>query len=355
MSVKVADVDENGLIDLVVINAGTGDVGILLGNGDGTFQAQVTVPTVSGSYPPDVAVGYINHDDHLDLAVANMMANTVCVLFGNGNGTFTEKVTLSTGSDSNPAAIVLNDFNRDDHMDLAVIHQNTNNIGVLLGNGYGTFSEQLISSIKSGCSPSSVVGGDFNRDNQSDLAVTCFATDSTHVFLGTGNGTFNLHTVLLSQARSNPTSIAVGDVNCDKRLDVAVANGWQFNVGVSLGVGNGSFASTTTYPTGVYSRPYSMVFDDFNNDDQLDIAVTNLLGQNVGILLGIGNGTFLEQMTFPIKAETPHLSIAAGDFNHDRKMDLVIVDFSNSYAHVLLNTCDCCVPRGVNKCVHKHS
>ena len=75
---------------------GSNDVSILLGNGDGTFQNQVTYAV--GSYPVALVAGDFNGDGRTDLAVANSDDNDVSMLLGNGDGTFQDQVTYAVGS-----------------------------------------------------------------------------------------------------------------------------------------------------------------------------------------------------------------------------------------------------------------
>ena len=91
---------------------------------------------------------------------------------------------------------------------------------------------------------------------------------------------------------SYPLGIAVGDFNNDGRSDIVVANVDTNNIGVLLGYGNGSFATIMTYSTGDNSLPISVAVDDFNNDSRLDIVVANYGTDSVGVLLGYGDGTF---------------------------------------------------------------
>src|SRR5262249_2343747 len=153
----------------------------LLGNGDGTFQPQLTCAV--GVQPSSMVAGDFDGDGHIDLAVAdagnpfNFPADPagVSVLLGNGDGTFQPAVKYAVGS--YPASIIANDFTGDGLLDLAVADQGNVNSGgtdpggvsVLLGNGDGTFQPQITYSAGSG--PSSIVAGDFTGDGRHDLAV----------------------------------------------------------------------------------------------------------------------------------------------------------------------------------------
>ena len=96
MSVAVGDFNGDGKADLAVANCDSNNVSVLLGNGNGTFQAAVNY--AAGTYPSSVAVGDFNGDGKADLAVANCASNNVSVLLGNGNGTFQAAVNYGAGT-----------------------------------------------------------------------------------------------------------------------------------------------------------------------------------------------------------------------------------------------------------------
>jgi hypothetical protein len=118
------------------------------------------------------------------------------------------------------------------------------------------------------------------------------------VLIGYGNGSFADQ--ITYNTGNQPLSIAIGDLNNDTRLDIVVANYGSDNMGVFLGYGNGSFSNQTTYLTGPSSFPYSVAVGDFNNDTRLDIVVANYATNNLGVLLGYGNGTFASMISFPM-------------------------------------------------------
>ncbi len=294
MSVPMADFNRDGKPDLVVANrciesldCTNGSVGVLLGNGNGTFQAPVSYPA-GGVFTSSVAVADLNGDGKPDLVVANQCSNldqctpgSVAVLLGNGDGTFQAPVTYSPGNDS-AFFVAVGDFNGDSKLDLAVVRSCDfaecpspgDSVAVLLGNGDGTFQSPVIYS-SAGFGAMSVAVGDFNEDGNLDLAV---ADDfSVGVLLGNGDGTF-------AAAVSYPTSggsVGVGDFNGDGKPDL-VFSGRD----VLLGNGDGTFNAAQNYNP-AHILGFSLVVADFNRDGKPDVAVgsSNL----ITILTNIAN------------------------------------------------------------------
>jgi hypothetical protein len=312
-SVAVGDFNSNGTSDLAVVNPADGTVSVLLGNGDGTFQAAVNYSV--GSQPTWVAAGDFNGDGKVDLVVANA-PNSVSVLLGNGDGTFQAPVSYSVGSQ--PFSLAVGDFNGDGHLDLAVTNAGNNTVSVLLGNGDGTF--QAAVSYNVGPEPYSLAVGDFNGDGHPDLAVTNVGDNSVSVLLGAGDGTFSAGGTYSVGAA--PQSLAVGDFNGDGRLDLAVTNGGSTTVSVLLGNGDGTFQGPVSYGAGL--QPLGVAVGDFNGDGHLDLAVANSGDNTMSVLLGNGDGTFQAPVNFNAGA-VPY-SVVVGDFNGDGKSDLAVAN-----------------------------
>ena len=119
---------------------------------------------------------------------------------------------------------------------------------------------------------------DLNNDRQLDIAVANFGTNTIGIFLGFGNGSF-ASSKELSTATSRPIMIYLADFNNDTTLDIVTANHGTDSISVFYGDGNGNFLSSATYSTGYDSYPSSLAAGDFNTDTYLDIAVANYMVQ----------------------------------------------------------------------------
>src|SRR5215472_9807957 len=172
-TIVAADFNNDGVLDLAVTNNSDNTISVLLGRPDGTFSPQVAYPT--GVLPVAIVAGDFNGDGNLDLAVTNgnctpghvspigppqCSSSTVSIFLGNGDGSFQPQVTYPAGT--LPASIVTADFNGDGKLDLAVANVIDNTISVLLGNGDGTFQPQV--TYPAGISPGALVAGDFRGD-----------------------------------------------------------------------------------------------------------------------------------------------------------------------------------------------
>jgi hypothetical protein len=329
-NVKIGDFNGDGKLDIVAANSDANNVGVLLGNGDGTFRPVHTYG--AGDVPYTVLVGDFNLDGKLDLAVANIAYTgtpSVSILLGNGDGTFQPAKNFSAGDQ--PTELVMGDFNRDGKPDLAVGNRTQNTVSILLGNGDGAFRAPL--SYPTGITPYSLATGDFNLDGNLDLAVANSASHNVSVLLGNGDGTFQeARNYLADTGHWGAYSVAVGDFNGDKKPDLAVANFSDNTVGVLLGNGDGTFQSEEVFKTGDW--PFDVAVEDFNGDGKLDLVSANN-SNTLSLLLGNGDGSFQAVQNYPT-GYSP-CSVAVGDFNGDGKPDVALADRGDGTISVLLN------------------
>jgi hypothetical protein len=224
--------DECGFIDSL------GMVAVSLGNGDGTFQAAVTYST-GGYVASSIAVADLNGDGNPDLVVANdcaQLCGTVGegelgVLLGNGDGTFQPAVKYDSGGD-NAASVDAVDVNMDKIPDLVVANAcgtaggvclGNGAVAVLLGNGDGTF-KPAVTYDSGGSGAFSETVADLDQDGKLDLIVTNTNAGTVGLLQGNGDGTFQ-PAVLYQSGGASPRWVTVADVNGDGKPDIAVAVG----------------------------------------------------------------------------------------------------------------------------------
>ncbi|CAF4016179.1 unnamed protein product [Adineta steineri] len=332
LSLVIGDFDNDNQLDIAVANYQSESVGIFFGYGNGFFRDQTIFFSVTYNFNPyAIASGDFNGDNRLDIAVVNYDYNYVDIVLTYRNYTFLSQNTYSTDNGSNPTSIAVVDFNNDKQLDIVVANYGTNNIGIFLSYGNGTFSTQITYSTGDNSQPYAVTIGDFNNDKQLDIVVANYGTNNIGIFLGYSNGTFSSQTIYSTGNGSRPRDVAAGDFDNDGQLDIAVANFDGWNIGIFLGYGNGTFSSQQTYPTGNSSNAQSIAIGDFNNDSRLDIAVANFYGDSMGVFLGYGNGTFADQVSYSVPLSTHPYDIVIGDVNNDDHQDIIVtVDYSQS-------------------------
>lgn len=253
-ALAVGDFNGNGEPGIVVANGGSNNIMYLQGNGDGTFQGPVS--TAVGTAPSALAIGDFvwipattnapaAPSGDLSLAVANAGSNNVTILVGGGNGKFTAAPGSPFAVGTAPSSIAVADVNGDGVLDLAVANRGSNNVTVLLGTGTGAFTTG--STVSVGNSPSALAIADFNADNKLDLAVTNSADSTVSVLLGSGTGGFTAIPTLPATG-VGPSSLAVADFNGDGRLDIATADGTADTASILLQpVAVTSSAASLTY------------------------------------------------------------------------------------------------------------
>ncbi len=324
-SLVVGDFNGDGKLDIVA--AMGAEIGMLSGSGDGTF-AVTSFPTTA-QFVGTLAAGDFNGDGKLDLAFPDPPHNLLHTLLGNGNGTFDEVSTTPVGG--NASGTVTGDFNGDGKLDLAVVNKAGGNVAILLGRGDGTFLRR--STVMVGSQPNSVAVGDFNGDGRLDLAVVNSGSNAVSILLGNGNGTFSLKSSPSTGA--SPYGVVASDFNGDGRVDLAITNTCGNapscnppafgSVTVLLGLGDGTFTSSSVVLTG-YTNPRGIAAGDFNGDGKVDLVVTGVSESDGLVLRGNGKGQFASPVSAPHAATGEY--VVTGDFNQDGRLDFAI---NNSY------------------------
>ena len=352
-SVVIADVNGDGIPDLLVSNVcvspsscANGTIGVLLGKGDGTFKAAVTYD--SGGYlAVALAVGDVNGDGKPDLIVVNAYGNTkfadgtIGVLLGNGDGTFQPAVTYSTDGFS-ATAIAVADLNGDGKLDVVVTNCDvgTGNgscytgagvVSVLLGNGDGTFQTAVtyeLGQILATAGADGVAIADINGDGIPDLVIATGSIDSENpgelvVMLGEGNGTFSIQNVYQVGLHSPASAPLVADANGDGISDLLAVS----DLGVSVLYGfNGSFRPAVNFGL-ANAVAGSVAVADLNGDGVADLVVGSSEGP--AVLFGLGSEHFQTVSIYSAGLNGSGVA-AVADLNNDGKLDVVVTSGENN-------------------------
>jgi len=331
VAVATGDFNGDGKLDVVNIDYGS-NLNVMLGKGDGTFQAPISLSLSDGNTIYDaIAVGDFNGDHLLDVAIwaTNIApgATEVRIYLGNGAGSFTYSGTYSAPNSNTfqpgPNSIVAADVNSDGKLDLVGLTI-LNGVFVFLGNGDGTFQAPVNygTGTTNGCC-SGLAVGDLNGDGKPDLAIS--ANDGISILLNSGTGTFGAAAYYPSGVSGSATGdgIAIGDLNGDKKPDVVVTDE-NFGAIVYLNQGSGTFKESGTVGSLGVNGTNNVVLADINNDKKLDIVMPDGSG-NVFTFYGKGNGTFTAGPAYPLQAQTNggNYLVAVGDFNGDGTLDLL--------------------------------
>lgn len=326
----VADLNNDGYLDIVGVNYGNAKASVYLNKGDGTYNGQATYTV--GSNPYAVALADFNGDGYVDMASADHGSTTVSLLTNKGDGTFNARTTVTAGSA--PYHVIAADVNEDGRPDLLVANDATaGTVTVLLNNGGGTFAAGVAYTV--GKNPYSVAAADINDDGHLDMIAANKGSNTLSIRLGNGNGTFGAETTMVTS--SEPYSVIAADVDGDGYKDLVVANHGSNTMSVFFNNGFGVFSGATNYTT--QTGPYFVVAADFNGDGHLDIGTVNYNSNSASVFVNNGDGTFAGQLTFAT-GSSPN-AMAVGDINNDGLPDIVtanpgILGF-NAYTITLRN------------------
>jgi len=309
------DLDGDGRDDLV--DAYFDSAWVYLSQPDGSFSPPVR--TGVGGDPGGIFADDFNRDGHVDLALVVIDQDRVAILLGDGTGRFSR--TNDYPVDDYPGFVEGADFNRDGKIDLAITNFFSDSLSILLGEGDGTFgsAQSAVSPLR----PRGLAAGDFNGDGHPDLAVSYggevggLLISGVSLLRGRGDGTFDLQQPFLQD--DLPSAMAARDLNLDGRTDLVLGR-YGRGVDIYLGDAGGSLTFKETAANAAHSGGF--LIDDFSLDGRPDLVAS---GYRAGLYVLRGNGdTFGGQRRVPAGREPA--AIAAGDFNSDLRPDLVVAN-----------------------------
>jgi len=366
-NIATADFNRDGNLDIVQsggVSANNATT-VMLGSSHGVLGPPIAGPALC-SNPFWVDAGDVNGDGKPDVVATPACYGEVDVLLGKGNGTFDSPVTYSTGDSNSYNNIVkLADLRGAGLLDM-VISNSDGNLSVLLNQGNGTFGTATVIEGVTGTAPEYILTGDFNGDGKLDLALPDYANNAVEILLGNGDGTFQAPIpVIGGGAISQPGGLTVADFNHDGILDLAVTSSNYYDgggVAILLGNGDGTFAFSATYGWLLGSlgqgapgtQPGDITSADVNGDGNPDLLIslqqthiwtTCNCGQDAGndglvVLLGKGDGTFVNDSAGPFVVGNESLRVVAGDFNNDGNIDAAVLlnnGCCGAYVTLLIN------------------
>ncbi|MGA3105763.1 MAG: FG-GAP-like repeat-containing protein [Terriglobales bacterium] len=340
------DFNGDGKLDVLTLDGG--NLNVILGKGDGTFQTPISLNiSATGIFWEAIATGDFTSGHLLDVAVWAVNANTgnseLHIFLGNGAGSLTYNATYAAPNSSNanpgPNNLVAMDVNGDGKIDIVAMTP-YNGVYVFLGNGDGTFQAPIANATV--CTNAignceSMAVGDLNGDGKPDLAFQ--SNDTTgggiSILLNTGSGTFGsaaYYPVAISGVFAG-AGIAIGDVNGDKKPDIVVGSAGGATAIVYLNQGAGTFKVSGTVGSVPLNPTNNVVLADINNDKKLDIVVPDPFG-DVYTFYGTGKGTFTAGQVYPLQScnDCSNFLVAVADFNGDGTLDVLDTDgfFTNT-------------------------
>jgi len=336
-ALTVGRLNADTIPDVVITNGESDTATVRLGKSDGTLQAAIHYPSGPNIgeklIPTNPVLTELNGDSALDIVVVNTREGgsgpgSLGVLLGNGDGTFQNAQTYATGT--YPLALVVGDLNKDGNTDAVTGQFDSKDLAVLLGNGDGTFQNAVLYSTGTLGEVTALTLGDLDGDGNLDVAASVLSGQQILIFLGNGNGT--LQTPPSAISIGIIISLGLADLNGDSRLDLIAAIEDDV-IAILIGNGDGSFQIPTFYNAG--KKPGSLVIQDIDGDSKIDLLTENESDGLVALLMGKGDGTFKSPAFFEV-GPSPSW-IAASDLNQDGAFDLFFPDRNSDRVGILLS------------------
>jgi len=313
------DLDNDGYLDMTTVNEVSADVRVFLNRGDGTgLYHDFLDPQPIGVEASPNETGDFNADGNADLCIAAVISNSVWVLLGAGDGTFSSVTEIPVGDQPHGVAVL--DCDGDGDQDIVNSNNQDDNLSLLVNNGAGVFAPPVY--FDSGAfNEYGLAAADMNGDGIGDVVVTCRDGQEIVTMLGNGNGTF---TAAGAPQSSGGTTwvVALGDVNGDAILDGALANDGSNNGAILRGLGNGRFAAPVLTFTGAHTA--SSDLGDLDGDGDMDWLLSSFGGGEWLIYENNGTGSFSLHTVIPAP-NNPSCSLLL-DFDNDLDLDLALTD-----------------------------
>ena len=315
------DFNNDGWLDLTIINEDSADLRVFLNRADGSgnFQPFLRPPSPVGRTASPNEPSDFDRDGNPDLAVANESSDSVSIMLGRGDGTFLPQQEIPVGRI--PHGLTVLDVDGDGDTD--VVNSNSvsaGNLSILINNGNGVFAPPIFYET-GGTAEFALAAADMDEDGILDL-VTGMQSSSDPVVIvsrGNGDGTFSL--LSTNDAGGAVWMVSVGDVDGDGHEDVGAVNNLEDTAALLLGDGAGALAAPI--PRATDSFPLATDFGDIDGDADLDWITSSYAGDwRLYVNDGSGAFSFLRSFASPQAASCAVIM----DRDNDGDMDLALVD-----------------------------
>jgi VCBS repeat-containing protein len=332
VAVALGDINRDGRTDVAVANSGSNNASIFYQQSGGTLSPASGSPVNVGMGPSAVGIGQMqgSSSGSLEVAVANRTDNTVTIINFSGSP---PQTTLLTMVGASPGCIATGNLDKASRDDVVVGNIGAaSNVNIL----YASFTGAP-TVLSAGTDPSGVAVSDLDADTNLDIVVSNATSNNVTVFRQATLGTFTSSNY---PAGASPSSVAIGDFNGDSRPDIVVANAGAGTVSVLLQTSGGQFAAAVDFPAG--PNPSSVAVGQLNGDTLLDIVVTNRVSattNNVSVLVnatlsGATAPLFSAPVTLSSGGAMP-TSVAVGNLTSDTKPDIAVVNRDSNNLAVL--------------------
>ncbi|MDQ4123047.1 MAG: FG-GAP-like repeat-containing protein [Acidobacteriota bacterium] len=344
--VAAADVDLDNDLDVLTVAKSSAAMTVYKNSGNAVFSG---VPNYKiGDLTDGLDYGDIDRDGDLDIVASNDYViprnpGDIYVLKNNGDGTFAAALVYK--SSRNMAGVKLRDLNGDGAVDILLASDpriTPYDFGVMLNLGNGTFAPLVITPVNA-CAAGSIDAFDLDNDGDLDVTMTeeggCVGGVGNRVFVFRNNGAAQFTLATFMQSGGGPNGIGGADLNGDGRIDLLTGS---TAIGVYLNNGNLSFQPETNSG----SRPNYFTVKDFNRDGIQDVGMIMYTGNSfgtgqVGISLGLGNGSFAlaqpQTGSSVLEELTISTDVDAADADLDGDLDLIVSNYASNDVSLFLN------------------
>ncbi len=354
-AVAVADMNADGVADLVVGDLASPAVSVIEGTAPATITAvDFTAPTTAaaGTLPIDVDIADMNGDGKPDVVAADLLGNVVSVLL-NGTAPAAAVPALSTAqtfaTGAGPRGVAIADLNGDGKPDILTANEAGNTVSIVFNTttaASATLSFSSHADLPVGDFPFAVTAADFNGDGLPEIAVAN-AHDNTVTVAGNsvppGSTVPGFQVSATLATGAAPSSVVAVDVNGDGLRDLVVADWSVGTVDVLLnttvpGATDASFAARQPFAVG--SGPEWADAIDVNNDGLPDIVSANSIDNTFSVLLnatspGSASLAFGAPQVFASGTQPCH--VTGADLDGDGRIDLVVTSQGNASASLFIN------------------